>query len=614
MWKVFTMETIELELETDLRPLSQEGISIPLVGTHLNGASLMRVLLFATAFNSLTQRVYVELADEGHDVAVSVVPGGDDMTAAVEEFLPDVIVAPYLKSAIPESIWRAYTCLIVHPGIRGDRGPSSLDWAIQRSEQRWGVTVLQAAAEFDAGDIWAHRDFPMRPASKSALYRHEVADAAVEAILEALARFAGGNYVPQALDQHVDVRGRLERPMKQPDRVIDWAAPTEVVLQKLRCSDSTPGVLDTILGESYHLFGGHREDELRGRPGELVARRAGAVCRATGDGAVWISHLKRAKVGDTTYLKLPATLVLAPHLAGVPELAQPLGEGRASSTYREIWYEERNDVGYLHFEFYNGAMNAEQCRRLRDAYVSARERPTKVIVLMGGRDLWSNGIDLNAIEAAASAERESWININAMNDLVREIITTGSHWVISALAGNAGAGGVTLALGADNVYARTGIVLNPHYQSMNLYGSEYWTYLLPRRVGHEQALELTEKCLPIGTRQAQEIGLIDDAFGSDVTQFRAEVRHAAESLAQSIALEQHLRVKRQARQKDERTKTLSTYRGEELAKMAINFADPRYHQARQAFLYKRPHVGSRSNPSFPIVTPAPKLRQMVLPI
>jgi putative two-component system hydrogenase maturation factor HypX/HoxX len=34
------------------------------------------------------------------------------------------------------------------------------------------------------------------------------------------------------------------------------------------------------------------------------------------------------------------------------------------------------------------------------------------------------------------------------------------------------------------VWARRGVVLNPHYKNMgNLYGSEYWSYLLPRRVG-----------------------------------------------------------------------------------------------------------------------------------
>ena len=40
------------------------------------------------------------------------------------------------------------------------------------------------------------------------------------------------------------------------------------------------------------------------------------------------------------------------------------------------------------------------------------------------------------------------------------------------------------ALAADRVYARDDVVLNPYYRHMGgLYGSEYWTYLLPRRVG-----------------------------------------------------------------------------------------------------------------------------------
>ena len=30
---------------------------------------------------------------------------------------PELIVAPFLKRAIPESIWSKHVCLIVHPGI-----------------------------------------------------------------------------------------------------------------------------------------------------------------------------------------------------------------------------------------------------------------------------------------------------------------------------------------------------------------------------------------------------------------------------------------------------------------------------------------------------------------
>ena len=103
---------------------------------------------------------------------------------------------------------------------------------------------------------------------------------------------------------------------------------------------------------------------------------------------------------------------------------------------------------------------------------------------MGGGDFFSNGIHLNVIEAADDPAAESWRNLRAINDLVREIIETDSHVVLSALAGDAAAGGVPFALAADHVVAREDVVLNPYYQHMGgLYGSEYWTYLLPRRVG-----------------------------------------------------------------------------------------------------------------------------------
>jgi putative two-component system hydrogenase maturation factor HypX/HoxX len=74
-----------------------------------------------------------------------------------------------LKKPIPEAIWRRHTCIIVHPGIKGDRGPSSLDWAITLGEKTWGVTNLQANAEIDAGAIWASRNFRMqeRPYAKA---------------------------------------------------------------------------------------------------------------------------------------------------------------------------------------------------------------------------------------------------------------------------------------------------------------------------------------------------------------------------------------------------------------------------------------------------------------
>ena len=87
----------------------------------------MKILFLTTAHNSLSQRAFVELVDRGYTVVVVIASSEEVMLAAVEREHPDLIVAPMLKKVIPSSIWQHYTCIIVHPGIKGDRGPSSLD-------------------------------------------------------------------------------------------------------------------------------------------------------------------------------------------------------------------------------------------------------------------------------------------------------------------------------------------------------------------------------------------------------------------------------------------------------------------------------------------------------
>ncbi|MGH6933304.1 MAG: hydrogenase maturation protein, partial [Dongiaceae bacterium] len=121
----------------------------------------MNILFITSAHNSLSQRLLIELTDRGHHVSIALATSDEAMLTAVAERAPDLIIAPMLKVAIPEAIWSQYKCLIVHPGITGDRGPSSLDWAIATREQSWGASILEAVAEFDAGPIWATHEFPI---------------------------------------------------------------------------------------------------------------------------------------------------------------------------------------------------------------------------------------------------------------------------------------------------------------------------------------------------------------------------------------------------------------------------------------------------------------------
>ena len=443
----------------------------------------------------------------------------------------------------------------------------------------------------DAGDIWASAEFTMPGCSKSSVYRTEVADAALQAVLLAVSRFASGRYRPEPLDyRRPGVWGQCRPPCRQADRAIDWRAePTSAVLAKLRAADSSPGVLDVIGDAEYYLVGGHPEDDLRGEPGTILARRDGAICRATSDGAVWIPQLRRrpAPGGPKTF-KLPATLALRGYLDGVPEVPAPLATTPGRRTYREICYRESGDVGYLEFSFPGGAMNTGQCRRLLAAYRYAQSRPVKVIVLGGPRDFFSNGIDLNVIQVADDPAEESWRNINAMNNLVEAILTTTGQLTVAALAGNAAAGGLMLALAADQVWCRDGAVLNPHYKLMGLHGSEYWTYTLPRRVGAQEADRLTSACLPVSPASALRSGLVNRVIAGDAADYRAQVAALAEQLAASPGYPARLAAKGRQLAAAEKQRPLAAYRAAELVIMRRNFSGPQepYPELRRAFVYK----------------------------
>jgi len=557
----------------------------------------MRILLLTHAFNSLTQRLAADLQERGHEISIEFDIADSVAEEAVALFRPDLIVAPYLRRAIPESIWKHTVCLIVHPGIVGDRGPSALDWALQTAEPEWGVTVLQAEAEMDAGPVWATASVPLRAAKKSSVYRNEVTQAAAQAVLQAVGRFAAGGFVPTALAAHSDARGQLRPLMRQSDRAIDWQRnDTATVLQKINAADGFPGVADSLFGLACHIFDAWPEAVLRGsadaRPGALVARRETAVLRRTIDGAVWIGHVKRP--GS---IKLPVTLAFAAESSALPEAKLDSWWRVGHATWQDIAYEEsgsdENAVGFLSFEFYNGAMSTMQCERLRSALAWAKRRPVRVLVLLGGADFWSNGIHLNVIEAASLADGspadESWNNINAMNDLALELIESGEQITIAALAGNTGAGGCFLARAADLVWVRDGVLQNPHYKNMgNLYGSEYWTYLLPRRVGEEGAMNIMRNRQPLTARRAVETGFSDACLAGDPQVFRIDVARRAMELAAATDLAERLAVKREIRMRDEASKPLAAYRQEELSHMRRNFYgfDPSYHVARHHFVRK----------------------------
>lgn len=475
-----------------------------------------------------------------------------------------------------------------------------------------GVTVLQADGEFDAGPVWAHARFPMRAATKGSLYRREVTRAALQATLEAVERFAAGSPPGEPAPGPGEDRGRgWNPPMRQADRAIDWSSDdTATVMARLRCGDGQPGVLDALWGQACYLGDAHEASaatmaEFTGRAaGELLAVRDGALLRRTVDGGVWIGQARLADPPGTApgqgHFKQVAAELFASQAAALPRRPAPLM--RPEAEWAELRYSEHGPegarVGCLRFDFCNGAMGTGRCERLRAALLEVRQRPVRVLLLMGGEGFFSNGIDLNSIEAAAhrpgdSAADASWRNIQAMDDVALAVLEMTDRLTVSVMRGNAGAGGVFLALAADQVWAHESVVLNPHYKNMgNLYGSEYWTYLLPRRLGEAGARELMAGRLPLLAGAAQQMGLIDGCDEGPREGLEERVLARALALAGSYNWSDQLAAKQARRAADEAHCPLARYREQELARMHRNFYgfDPSYHVARHHFVHKLPHA------------------------
>ncbi|MCU4654198.1 hydrogenase maturation protein [Roseibacterium sp. SDUM158016] len=537
----------------------------------------MRILLLSHAFNSLTQRLWLELEADGHDLSLEYDINDATTRKAVAMFAPDLILAPFLKRAVPADVWQATRTLIVHPGPSGDKGPSALDHAVQEGRGIWGVTVLEARDEMDAGPVWAQHPFAMRAATKSSLYRREVTEAAVTAVRMALARIEEGLWPLQPANTG---REDAKPPMTQAMRRIDWARMTGAeILARIRAADGQPGVRDEICGHEVWLHDAHEAGATplaRLTPGDIAGQANEAILRRTVDGAIWIGHLTIRL--DGRRLKLPATRALEVlGLDAPPEIAGP-------DAPNGVRTERLGPVAVIRFPFLNGAMSVTRSRKLAEAIREAGD--ARVILLTGGPEFWCNGIDLATIEAAHSPGEESLAAIEAIDDVCLALLET-SGWTMAAMAGNAGAGGVFMALAADEVAARRGVVLNPHYKNMgNLYGSEYWTYTLPRRLGPEGAAALMDTRMPLLARQAAKTGLVDRVIGGSPGDFEAAMIERAAALAAGPELDAMIGAKHARRAADQAARPLSDYRAEELRRMRLNFFgfDTSYHVARLNFI------------------------------
>jgi putative two-component system protein, hydrogenase maturation factor HypX/HoxX len=511
-----------------------------------------RVGLLYTRFAGMPQAMWAALRDDGHDVIRPEDVGfGTPMTAeAMAAFArlvdPDVLFCPFLKEVVPAEVCRRWLAWVPHPGVRGDRGPSSLSWAILEGERTWGLTMVRAepstsAEDLDSGNVGAWREFAMpAEATVAEVYAQHCVPAAVACAREILDRMAvDPGYAGAPPAAHGRPAGRYRPALRQDRLAFAWEDHPEEIIRRVRAAPF--GVRAELAGHPVDVFDAHRPGILntRARPGEVLAHRDGAVLVAAGHGgAVWIGQARTRRQHGGRGLKLPAARAVGASLDGMAESVLHPDRPNGYPTYQVIRYRREGQVGWVHAEAYNGAFSTAFCQRLLAALRYAAVQDTAVVALAGGRTAWSNGMHLGVIEAAADPRAEAWANIQALDDvaelvfgLSREGRGARPQTTVAVLGASAGAGGAVLSACFDVVLARPSVNLNYHYATMGLSGSELRSLALPLRAGDRITGRLLSDRLPTSPATALRLGLVDAVGPDDPVAFDRWAREVAASLA-----------------------------------------------------------------------------------
>jgi 2-(1,2-epoxy-1,2-dihydrophenyl)acetyl-CoA isomerase len=196
-----------------------------------------------------------------------------------------------------------------------------------------------------------------------------------------------------------------------------------------------------------------------------------------------------------------------------------------------IQLETRSGVAYLVLDRPAEA-NAFDLGLARDALAALRGAETdpsvRVLAITGAGDFFCGGGDVKGMAAADDPPAFLAELADAVHEFVLGLATS-RLFVVAAVNGPAAGGGLGLVLGADYVVASDRAWFLAAYASIGLTPDSGVSYLLPRLVGHQRAMELLITGRRLSASDAVAWGLANEVVAHE--NFDSRMRALCQSVA-----------------------------------------------------------------------------------
>ncbi|WP_369227933.1 enoyl-CoA hydratase/isomerase family protein [Streptomyces sp. R39] len=192
-------------------------------------------------------------------------------------------------------------------------------------------------------------------------------------------------------------------------------------------------------------------------------------------------------------------------------LSDPPCSSRSLPRETSVLYEVHGGVAHvtLHRPHVSNAIDVDLARSLDEAIRRADADPAAGAVLLSGTGrVFCAGGDIAAMNAAsdrpaflASLATAAHGAVRAMEALTKPLV--------AAVQGTAAGAGFSFVLGADIVLAGRSAKFVTAYTSIGLTPDGGLSWLLPRAVGQQRALELLMTSAPLDAERAQTLGIVN---------------------------------------------------------------------------------------------------------